>query len=94
MPLWLLASITFSGTVGMYIFVPAMPQAAEALGGSAGAMQLTVSLYVLGLALGQPVYGPLADRFGRRPALLTLTAAMLSGAVRALVSWLLSRTTW
>ncbi|MBI0534781.1 Bcr/CflA family efflux MFS transporter [Roseomonas sp. KE2513] len=69
-PLWLLASITFSGTVGMYIFVPALPQAAEALGGSAGAMQLTVSLYVLGLALGQPFYGPLADRFGRRPVLM------------------------
>lgn len=85
MPLWLLASITFSGTVGMYIFVPAMPQAAEALGGSAGAMQLTVSLYVLGLALGQPVYGPLADRFGRRPVLVGgLSLYVLAGLLAAL----------
>ncbi|WP_245215556.1 multidrug effflux MFS transporter [Pararoseomonas baculiformis] len=69
-PLWLLALITFSGTVGMYVFVPALPSAAAELGATTGAMQLTVSLYVLGLALGQPVYGPLSDRFGRRPVLV------------------------
>ena len=84
-PLWLLASITFSGTVGMYIFVPALPQAAAALGGSAGAMQLAVSLYVLGLALGQPFYGPLADRFGRRPVLVAgLTLYTLAGLLAGL----------
>ena len=84
-PLWLLASITFSGTVGMYIFVPALPQAAEALGGSAGAMQLTVSLYVLGLALGQPIYGPLADKFGRRPVLVAgLSLYTLAGLLACL----------
>ncbi|MBB5694201.1 multidrug effflux MFS transporter [Muricoccus pecuniae] len=69
-PLLLLALITFSGTVGMYLFVPALPEAGAALGATTGAMQLTVSLYVLGLALGQPVYGPLSDRFGRRPVLV------------------------
>ncbi|WP_424137635.1 multidrug effflux MFS transporter [Roseomonas chloroacetimidivorans] len=69
-PLWLLALITFSGTVGMYIFVPALSQAAQALDATTGAMQLTISLYVLGLAVGQPIYGPLADRFGRRPVLM------------------------
>ncbi|TPG56892.1 Bcr/CflA family efflux MFS transporter [Roseomonas nepalensis] len=84
-PLWLLASITFSGTVGMYIFVPALPQAAEVLGGSAGAMQLTVSLYVLGLAIGQPFYGPLADRFGRRPVLVAgLTLYTVAGLLAGL----------
>ena len=33
-------------------------------------MQLTVSVYILGLAVGQLVYGPLSDRFGRRPVLM------------------------
>ena len=32
--------------------------------------RLTISLYILGLAVGQLVYGPASDRFGRRPALL------------------------
>jgi len=82
-PLWLLALFTFSGPVGMHIFVPALPSAARDLHAPAAELQLTVSLYILGLALGQLVYGPLSDRFGRRPALLTgltiFTAASLAG---------------
>ena len=69
-PLWLLALVTFSGTLGMHIFVPALPFAATDLGASISEMQLTVSLYILGLAVGQLVYGPLSDRFGRRPILI------------------------
>lgn len=69
-PLWLLALVTFSGTLAMHIFVPALPIAAQSLGAGMGAMQMTVSLYILGLAVGQLAYGPLADRYGRRPVLL------------------------
>ena len=69
-PLWLLALVTFSGTLAMHIFVPALPIAAKNLGAGMGAMQMTVSLYIFGLAVGQLLYGPLADRFGRRPVLL------------------------
>jgi DHA1 family bicyclomycin/chloramphenicol resistance-like MFS transporter len=69
-PLWLLALFTFSGTLAMHIFVPALPYAAESLHVGAGTMQLTVSLYIAGLALGQLVYGPVSDRFGRRPTLM------------------------
>ncbi|MCR0985218.1 multidrug effflux MFS transporter [Roseomonas populi] len=79
-PLWLLALVTFSGTVAMYVFVPALTDASAALGASQGVLQLTISLYVLGLALGQPIYGPLADRFGRRPVLMAgLTLYTLAG---------------
>ena len=35
-PLWLLTLITFSGTFAMHSFVPALPQAAQALGASPG----------------------------------------------------------
>jgi DHA1 family bicyclomycin/chloramphenicol resistance-like MFS transporter len=69
-PLWLLALVTFSGTLAMHIFVPALPIAAKNLGAGIGAMQMTVSLYIFGLAVGQLLYGPMADRFGRRPVLL------------------------
>lgn len=69
-PLWLLALLTFSGTLAMHIFVPALPRAGEALAAAPVTMQLTISLYILGLAFGQLVYGPLADRFGRRPVLM------------------------
>jgi MFS transporter, DHA1 family, multidrug resistance protein len=84
-PLWLLALFTFSGTLGMHIFVPALPNAALDLGAGTAAMQMTVSLYIFGLALGQLVYGPLSDRFGRRPMLMAgLALYTASGFAAAL----------
>ncbi|MBI0432219.1 multidrug effflux MFS transporter [Roseomonas sp. KE0001] len=84
-PLWLLVLITTSGTVGIHIFVPALPQAAAEFGVSTGAMQLTISLYILGLALGQLAYGPVSDALGRRPVLLAgLALYSLAGLAAAL----------
>ncbi|MCC7048604.1 MAG: multidrug effflux MFS transporter [Alphaproteobacteria bacterium] len=93
-PLWLLTLLTFSGTLAMHIFVPALPQAAADLGAGIGAIQMTVSLYIFGLAVGQLVYGPISDRFGRRPTLMAglilyaaagLAAALAPG-VNALIA--------
>jgi DHA1 family bicyclomycin/chloramphenicol resistance-like MFS transporter len=82
-PLWLLGLFTFCGTVGMHIFVPALPAAAIDLHATPAALELTISLYILGLAVGQLVYGPASDRFGRRPALLVglsiFTVASIAG---------------
>jgi MFS transporter, DHA1 family, multidrug resistance protein len=82
-PLWLLGLFTFSGTLGMHIFVPALPAAAKDLHATPAALELTVSLYILGLAVGQLIYGPASDRFGRRPALLVglsiFTLASIAG---------------
>ena len=81
---WTLALITLSGTLGSHMFIPAMPAAAAAFGTSQAAIQLTISLYVLGLAMGQIMYGPLADWFGRRPVLLGgLTLYVLAGIAAA-----------
>lgn len=83
-PLWLLTLITFSGTLAMHIFVPALPRAGADLGASVASMQATISLYILGLAVGQLAYGPLSDRFGRRPVLMgALTLYTAAGLVAA-----------
>ena len=83
-PLWLLTLITFSGTLAMHIFVPALPEAARDLGASIGGMQMTVSVYIFGLAVGQLAYGPLSDRFGRRPVLMAgLVLYALAGLAAA-----------
>lgn len=86
-PLWLLALFTFSGTLAMHIFVPALPSAAHDLGATIGTMQMTISLYIYGLAFGQLVYGPASDRFGRRPVLMVgLVIYAVSGLVAALAT--------
>ena len=93
-PLWLLALITFSGTMAMHVFVPALPQAGAELGAAAGPMQLTVGVYILGLAAGQLFYGPLSDHVGRRPVLiggmLVYAAAGLAAALAPTVHALIA----
>jgi DHA1 family bicyclomycin/chloramphenicol resistance-like MFS transporter len=48
-------------------------------------VQLTISVYLIGFAGGQIVYGPVSDRYGRKPALMTallvFCAATLACAV-------------
>jgi MFS transporter, DHA1 family, multidrug resistance protein len=83
-PLWLLGLFTFSGTVGMHVFVPALPAAAKDLHATPAALELTISLYILGLAVGQLVYGPASDRFGRRPTLLVGLSIFTIASVAAL----------
>jgi len=85
LPIWLLVLITTSGTFGIHVFVPALPQAGAALQAPAALMSLTISLYVLGLALGQLFYGPVSDSLGRRPVLLAgLSLYSLAGLMAAL----------
>ena len=69
-PFLLLVAMTACGTLGMHIIIPALPATARALGMSIGVSQLTITLYLIGLAIGQLLYGPVSDRVGRRPVLL------------------------
>lgn len=48
------------------MYLPGLPTMRHELGASAAATQLTLSYFFLGFAFGQLVWGPLADRFGRR----------------------------
>jgi DHA1 family bicyclomycin/chloramphenicol resistance-like MFS transporter len=69
-PFALVVAITACGTLGMHLIIPALPDTARAFQVSPGAIQLTITLYLIGLAAGQLLYGPISDRFGRRPVLL------------------------
>jgi len=69
-PFLLLVALTACGTMGMHVIIPALPATARALDMSISTTQLTITLYLVGLAVGQLLYGPVSDRFGRRPVLL------------------------
>jgi DHA1 family bicyclomycin/chloramphenicol resistance-like MFS transporter len=66
----LLAALTAFSPLSIDMYLPGLPQLAGDFGASGAGAQLTVSSFLLGFGCGQLVYGPLADRFGRRPPLL------------------------
>lgn len=52
------------------MYLPAMPSIAADLGVESGAVQITLTAYTAGFAIGQLIHGPLADSYGRRPVLI------------------------
>lgn len=65
-----LAALAAFGPMSLDFYLPAFPAIAADLGAPASQVQLTFAACLLGLGLGQLFYGPLSDRFGRRPPLL------------------------
>jgi DHA1 family bicyclomycin/chloramphenicol resistance-like MFS transporter len=66
----LLSLLTAIGPLSMDMYLPSLPDIGGALNASTPQVQLTISSYLLGFAAGQLIYGPVSDRFGRRPVLL------------------------
>ena len=77
------------------IYLPALPALTRELGASMASAQLTLSALILAFGVAQLFWGPIADRVGRRPVLLTglvlYTAASLgsalAGSIETLVAW-------
>lgn len=72
------------GWLSVNIYLPVLPELDRVFGTSNQVAKLTVSVFLLGFACSQLVWGPLSDRFGRRPMLLaglgiSVVAAILSG---------------
>src|SRR5690606_27069891 len=68
--LLLLSPFDLLASLGMDMYLPVVPFMADALGSAAGTIQLTLTAYLVLLGAGQLLFGPLSDRFGRRPVLL------------------------
>src|SRR4029079_1922827 len=82
--LLLLIALTSIGPTTLNVVVPALPQMANRLPHAAATIQLAVTIYLLALAAGQLVMGPLSDRFGRRPVILAGLALTAAASVLAL----------
>lgn len=63
------------------MYLPALPVISAQFGVPAGSAQMTLSTYILGFAIGQLLYGPMADSLGRKPVILGGTLVFASAAV-------------
>src|SRR5882762_5402031 len=80
MMLLLLVAMTGVAPISLYMLVPALPVLATAFGRDISIAQMTVSLYMVGIACSQIIMGPLSDRFGRRPVLLAGLGLMVAAS--------------
>ncbi len=77
----LLAALTALGPLSTDLYLPVLPEIGRALGVSPAQVQLTLSAYLIGFAVGQIAYGPISDWYGRRSGLLIALVCFCAGAL-------------
>lgn len=77
----LLTALAALGQFASSVYLPSMPAMEIGLNASRGAVQATMTAYLAAFAVMQVVYGPLADRFGRRPIMLLGGLLFVSGSL-------------
>ena len=90
----ILGALTAMGPLAIDMYLPALPAIARELQTSAAAVQVSLAVYFVGIACGQAFYGPLSDRWGRKPAvyfgLVLFSASSVGCALAGDVSWLIA----
>jgi DHA1 family bicyclomycin/chloramphenicol resistance-like MFS transporter len=66
----LLTLLVAAGAISTDLYLPSLPAIGRAFEADTAQVQLTLSVFLAGFAVSQIAYGPLSDRFGRRPILL------------------------
>ncbi|MCB1379888.1 MAG: multidrug effflux MFS transporter [Alphaproteobacteria bacterium] len=84
-PFVILVAISAIGPLALNIFIPSMPGLQREFAVPYGTAQLTLTLFLIGMAVCQLIYGPVSDRVGRRPMLLGgLVVFLLASLMAAL----------
>src|SRR5262245_35405263 len=88
----LMALLMSMTAMSIDILLPALPEIGASLGArDAGNLPLVVTVFMLGMAIGQLIWGPLADRFGRRRPLLLGLALFVLATIAAVTTQSLSQ---
>ncbi|MCH8553436.1 MAG: multidrug effflux MFS transporter [Natronospirillum sp.] len=82
-PSWLILMglITALGPLAIDMYLPAFVEIADGLDTTTNTIELTLASYFIGIALGQSLYGPLSDRFGRKPPLIFGLALYIAASI-------------
>jgi DHA1 family bicyclomycin/chloramphenicol resistance-like MFS transporter len=75
------------GPMSTDMYLPSLPDLVRALGGTTAQGQLTISGYLIGFACGQLIYGPLSDRFGRKPILILAVSVYCISSLLCAMAW-------
>ena len=86
-PLALLVLVTATAPAALHILVPSLPLLATVFDAPAARVQLVLTLFLAGIAIGQLVYGPVSDRFGRRPVLIAGLVLFVVGTGLCGLAW-------
>ena len=78
-----LAMLAAFGPLSIDMYLPSLPAIGREFGASAGYVQLTLSAFFVGFGIGQLLYGPLSDRYGRRPMLIFGVSVYLAASAGA-----------
>src|ERR1700757_3644147 len=75
----ILGSLTALSPFSIDMYLPGFPAIAQDLATSVAKVSLSLSSFFIGISLGQLLYGPLLDRFGRKkPLYIGLSVYMLA----------------
>jgi DHA1 family bicyclomycin/chloramphenicol resistance-like MFS transporter len=77
----ILGALSALGPASMDIYLPGLPTLTREFGTTESTAQLTVSLFLVGLGVGQLIAGPLSDVHGRRSPLLAALAVYIGATV-------------
>src|SRR5512147_3311062 len=82
----LLTVLVALGPISTDLYLPSLPSLMGYFSASEADVQLTLSVFLVGLAASQLIYGPLSDRFGRKPVLLAGLAIYLVASIACMLA--------
>jgi DHA1 family bicyclomycin/chloramphenicol resistance-like MFS transporter len=81
-----LALLTALAPLSTDMYLPSLPAIRADLGATTGGVQLTLSAFLIGFAMGQFIYGPLSDKLGRRPVLIAGLVLFIAATIACTVA--------
>ncbi|MBV7262426.1 Bcr/CflA family multidrug efflux MFS transporter [Photobacterium sp. WH24] len=90
----ILGAIAALTPLAIDMYLPAMPTIAKDLGVSPSLVQVTLTAYTAGFAVGQLIHGPLSDSYGRRPVLIIGVMLFALAAMVSAMSHNINELTW
>ena len=82
----ILGALSAFAPMSIDLYLPALPQLERALAADAAAIQWTLAAFFIGFAAGQLFYGPITDRYGRKPPLYVGLAVYIAASVGCAVA--------